>query len=123
MHKKRTVVMLIAAALLSGASGIALAQQSPAKPAPGEGRSMDHGMMGGRGGMMEGGGDMMGMTNMMHGCEQMMGGSSGGSAMMPKMPPGNEKLEFQMRAEMMQKMGEIAAKYASQIKEDRRGTH
>ena len=120
MHKKRTVVMLVAAALLSGSSGIALAQQSPAKPAPGEGRSMDHGMMGGRGGMMEGGGDMMGM---MHSCEQMMGSSSGGSAMMPKMPPGNEKLEFQMRAEMMQKIGEIAAKYASQIKEEKRGMH
>jgi hypothetical protein len=71
----------------------ALAQQ---KPAP-----MDHGMMGG-GGMM----------NMMQDCQRMMGG-----ARMPKMPPGNEKLEFQMHAEMMQKMGEIAAKYAERIRE------
>jgi hypothetical protein len=33
----------------------------------------------------------------------------------PKLPPGNEKLELQMRAEMMQKMGEIAGRYAGQI--------
>jgi hypothetical protein len=33
-------------------------------------------------------------------------------AMMLQMPPGNEKLQFQIQAEMMQKMGEIAAKYA-----------
>ena len=117
MELKRTFVMLASATLLSGASTIALSQQSPAKPAPSEGRSMDHGMMGGRGGMMQGGGDMMGMMNMMQGCERMMSSSATGSATMPKMPPGNEKLEFQMRAEMMQKMGEIAAKYAGQIKE------
>jgi hypothetical protein len=42
-----------------------------------------------------------------------------GGAMMPQMPPGNEKLQFQMQAEMMQKMGEIAAKYAERIKEDK----
>lgn len=119
MELKRTLVMLASATLLSGASSIALSQQSPAKPAPSEGRSMDHGMMGGRGGMMQGGGDMMGMMNMMQGCEQMMSSSAMGSATMPKMPPGNEKLEFQMRAEMMQKMGEIAAKYAGQIKDAR----
>lgn len=40
-----------------------------------------------------------------------------GGAMMPQLPPGNEKLEFQMHAEMMQKMGEIAARYADKIKE------
>lgn len=119
MELKRTFVMLASATLLSGASTIALSQQSPAKPAPAEGRSMDHGMMGGRGGMMQGGGDMMGMMNMMQGCERMMNSSAGGGTMMPKMPPGNEKLEFQMRAEMMQKMGEIAAKYASQVKDGR----
>ncbi len=50
----------------------------------------------------------------------MMGkmGASSGSAAMPKLPPGNEKLEFQMHAEMMQKMGEIAAKYADRIKDN-----
>lgn len=119
MELKRTFVMLASAMLLSAASTTALSQQAPAKPVPGEARSMDHGMMGGRGGMMQGGGDMMGMMNMMQGCERMMTSSATGSATMPKMPPGNEKLEFQMRAEMMQKMGEIAAKYASQVKDGR----
>ncbi len=59
--------------------------------------------------------DMMGM---MGSCQAMMNkkGMSGGAAM-PQLPPGNEKLEFRMHAEMMQKMGEIAAKYADQIKE------
>lgn len=36
--------------------------------------------------------------------------------MLPQLPPGNEKLQLQMQAEMMQKMGEIVAKYAAQIK-------
>ena len=118
MQIKQMILTVVSAVVLSGAAGFALAQQ-PSKPAPGmqggEGRSMDHGMMGG--GAM--GGDMMGMMNMMQGCNAMMGHSS---AMMPKMPPGNEKLEFQMHAEMMQKMGEIAAKYASQIKDDKRSS-
>lgn len=124
MQIKQMILTFVSAAVLSGAGGFALAQQ-PSKPAPGmqrgEGRSMDHGMMGG--GMQGGGamgGDMMGMMNMMRGCEGMMGHSS---AMMPKMPPGNEKLEFQMHAEMMRAMGDIAAKYASQIKEEKRSSH
>lgn len=116
MHVKRWLAALLAAAMLSGAGGLAFAQQPPAKPAPampgGEGRSLDHGMTGG--------GDMMGMMNMMLGCERMMAGRSAGGAMMPQMPPSNEKLKFQMHAEMMQKMGEIAAKYAERIKEDKR---
>ena len=51
-----------------------------------------------------------GMHGMMSGCP-MMGGS-----MMPQLPPGNEKLQLQMWGEMMQKMGEIASKYAAQVK-------
>lgn len=119
MQMKQMILTVVSAAVLSGAAGFGFAQQ-PSKPAPGmqggEGRSMDHGMMGGSG---MGGGDMMGMMNMMQGCNAMMGHSS---AMMPKMPPGNEKLEFQMHAEMMRAMGDIAAKYASQIKEDKRSS-
>lgn len=115
MHAKRMFAALAAAVMLS--SGLALGQQP--KPAPsmpgGDQRSMDHGMMGG---MM--GGDMMGMMNMMHECQRRMGGASAHGGMMPQMPPGNEKLQFQMHAEMMQKMGEIAAKYAERIKEDKR---
>jgi Spy/CpxP family protein refolding chaperone len=57
-----------------------------------------------------------GMTS---GCP-MMGGGMGshmqGGGMMPQLPPGNEKLQLQMWGEMMQKMGEIASKYAAQVK-------
>jgi hypothetical protein len=48
MRIKQMVLSVLSAAVLSGASGFALAQQ-PSKRAPGmpgEGRSMDHGMMG-----------------------------------------------------------------------------
>jgi hypothetical protein len=34
----------------------------------------------------------------------------------PQLPAGNEKLQLQMSAEIMQKVGEIVAKYANQIK-------
>ena len=53
---------------------------------------------------------MQGMHGMMSGCPMMGGG------MMPQLPPGNEKLQLQMWGEMMQKMGEIASKYAAQVK-------
>jgi hypothetical protein len=119
MHVKRVFATLVAAAMLWGTAEVALAQQPPAKPAPsmpgGDQRSMDHGMMGGMGG-----GGMMGMMNMMQECQRMMGGASAGGSMMPQMPPGNEKLQFQMHAEMMQRMGEIAAKYAERIQQEKR---
>ena len=53
---------------------------------------------------------MHGMKGMMSGCPMVGGG------MMPQLPPGNEKLQLQMWGEMMQKMGEIASKYAAQVK-------
>jgi len=63
---------------------------------------------------------MQGMQGMMSGCPMMGGGMSGGhmqgGGMMPQLPPGNEKLQLQMWGEMMQKMGEIASKYAAQVK-------
>jgi hypothetical protein len=58
---------------------------------------------------------MHGMQGTMSGCP-MMGGSMAGGGMMPQLPPGNEKLQMQMWAEMMQKLGEIASKYAAQVK-------
>ncbi len=61
-----------------------------------------------------------GMHGMMSGCPMMGGGMAGGhmagGGMMPQLPPGNEKLQLQMWGEMMQKMGEIASKYAAQAK-------
>ena len=108
MRMKSTMFASAAAAILV-VSGVAVAQQPGAKPAPGrEGMPMEHqGMMGG--GMMGGG-----MMNMMQHCERMMG-ARGGHAM-PQLPPGNEKLQLQMHAEIMQKVGEILGKYAAQVK-------
>ena len=84
-----------------------------------QGSRMMGGMQGGgmqRGGMMGGmqGGGMMGgmggMMDMVNGCSQMMSGGA-----MPHLPPGNEKLQLKMQAEIMQKTGEILSRYADQI--------
>lgn len=56
---------------------------------------------------------------MMGSCSRMMQGSSMAHGM-PQLPPGNAKLQLQMHAEMMQRMGETLAKYAGQIKEDKK---
>lgn len=120
MNSKRMMVTLLTAVMVWGASEPAFAAEKgqAARPAPslsGMGdMPMGHGMMGSDG--MMGGGGMMGM---MQSCQRMMGGTMTGSAMLPRLPPGNEKLEFQMRAEMMQKLGEIAAKYGEKIKDDK----
>ena len=98
---RNAVSVVIAAAAIS-VSAWSLAADKPAA----------HGMPGMQG--MEG---MQGMTS---GCPMMGGGMSGGhmqgGSMMPHLPPGNEKLQLQMWGEMMQKMGEIASKYAAQVK-------
>jgi hypothetical protein len=59
----------------------------------------------------------------MQGCEMMQGRMGGmmADAMMdrmihiPKLPPGNEKLQLMMQAEILQKVGEVQAKYAAQL--------
>jgi hypothetical protein len=57
---------------------------------------------------------MMGQQGMM--CPMMSGGMGMmGRGGLPTLPPGNEKLQLQMHAEIMQKVGEIMAKYAAQI--------
>lgn len=97
--------LALLATLLMGSIGLAFAATtSEASKQP----MMDRDMVAACRSMMSGG--------MMHG---MMGNMMGGS-MMPTLPPGNSKLQVQMQAEMLQKMGEIAAKYADKIKE--RGT-
>ncbi|MBA4741692.1 MAG: hypothetical protein H2060_03155 [Azoarcus sp.] len=60
-------------------------------------------------GMM--GGGMMG--GMMSGCQKMMSG--GARLTLPQLPAGNDALQFRMHAEMMQKIGEIAVRYAEHI--------
>lgn len=91
-------------------SGVAL-DAAAATPAPkGAADSPTHGGVLGDGMM---GGDMM---DMMHSCQSMMGNGAGMGAMgLPRLPPGNEKLQAQMQAEMLQKMGEIAARYAQSV--------
>jgi hypothetical protein len=61
---------------------------------------------------------MAGQHHGMMGCPMMSGGMGGGmmgSRGMHALPPGNEKLQLQMNAEIMQKVGEIMAKYAAQV--------
>jgi len=105
MNLKRTIAALCAAALFP-AAGVAQHQHEHDKPAAGAtpgGGAMPGGMMDGP------------MMQMMQQCRRM-----GGGAMLPQLPPGNEKLQLQMHAEMMQKAGEVLARYASQIKEPAR---
>lgn len=103
--RMKPLLITTSTAVMLFAGAPAVAQQPGTKPAPGrDGMPMEHqGMMGG-GGMM----------NMMQHCERMMG-ARGGHAM-PQLPPGNEKLQLQMQAEIMQKVGEILGKYAAQVK-------
>jgi hypothetical protein len=99
----KTMLLTVSAAgmLMGGALAIGQHQHEETPKAP-------QGTMGG-GGMM--GGGMMGM---MQGCERMMGAH--GAHALPQLPPGNEKLQVQMHAEIMQKVGEILSKYAAQVK-------
>lgn len=108
MKLKHLVLGSVAGVILIG-SGLVVGAEDPNTP---EG-SMP-GMEQMRDGMM--GGGMMGMMNMMERCK--------GSGMrgMPQLPPGNEKLELQMQAEIMQQMGEILAKYAGRVKDGQEAT-
>jgi hypothetical protein len=111
----RTLRIAVAAASLAmlGAAAPATAQTDPhqhEQATPGAGPQGMGGM--GMGGMM-GGQDMGGMMRMMQGCPMMQGGGHG----LPHLPPGNEKLELQMHADMMKAMGDILAKYAARLPE------
>ena len=108
-HSIKLALLAAGAAALAGTIAVAADQAPASKPAASA--PMHRGMMGSEGRMDR-------MMGMMGACQSMMGsgGMQGGGAMM-KLPAGNEKLEAQMHAEMLQKMGEIAAKYADKIKE------
>lgn len=97
------LVVVVAA---SGASLFAVGA-TPGSDSQKQQQPSHQGMMGQ--GMMSGD-----MTQMMRSCQSMMGGTS--AMALPKLPPGNEKLEAQMHAEMMQKIGEIAGRYAERAK-------
>lgn len=101
------VSILVGAGLLAS---VALSQEgrgAQEKPGMG-GMHQEQGMQG-----------MMGME----GCPMMSssgqtarGGQTAGGGLIPRLPPGNEKLQAQMTAEILQKAGEIASKYAAQAK-------
>ncbi|HJU25127.1 MAG TPA: hypothetical protein VJ722_00485 [Rhodanobacteraceae bacterium] len=121
--------MLVVMTLAAGGAAIAADTKTDQKPAQGTDRSGTEGMHGGMRGMMQGDrsqpggdmmhGDMMGMMDMMGRCSQMMGHGSPMSGM-PKLPRGNDKLQLQMEAEMMQKMGEILSSYAARLPDAQR---
>lgn len=126
MNRHSIAASFVAASALIIASTTAVAAEpgaaaDPSAPASGAGRMPDHrsnpGGVGSHGSMH---GDMGGMMGMMHSCQSMMSGAKeADNPMALRLPPGNEKLELQMHAEMMQKMGEIAARYADKIREAR----
>lgn len=123
-HPIRKSIVAICLIAVSGSAALA-AQQAPSFPtASGMPDMSKHHPTDSRIKRAEGGmgdmGDMMGMMKMMNSCQSMMDDAqASSSALMLKLPPGNEKLEFKMRAEMMQKMGQIASQYADKIREAR----
>lgn len=119
MQRKHLMAAGLATAILIGSGSVVGAQErpSPERSIPNM-EQMPGGMMGG--GMM--GGGMMGMMDMMAMCNRMMGSGMTGAGMVPQLPPGNEKLQLQMQAEMMQRMGEILARYAAKVQDGQEGT-
>jgi hypothetical protein len=101
MNARRCVATTLVAILLSGGA-LGFAADRGQSPKPAEGHMM-----------MENG--MMDMMNMMGMCRRMMDTRTTGH-MLPQLPAGNEKLQLQMQSEVLQKIGEITAKYAAQIK-------
>ena len=99
LRTRAAVAAFAAAAAIVG--GTAAAQSEPPhKP----------GAPGMHGGMV----DMMGM---MQGCPMMRGGGTAGAMGhgMPHLPPGNEKLEMQMHADMMRAVADVMTKYAARL--------
>jgi len=99
----RLIVCAFATTAAFGVAAIAAAQsEAPHKP----------GAPGMQGGMGQGMGGMTGM-DMMQGCPMMSGSGMGRG--MAHLPPGNEKLELQMHADMMRAMADVLTKYAARL--------
>lgn len=120
MEKRKLVVSMLAVILLASGTGSMAAETTAPQKHAGSMPGMEMPGMD----MMHSGGmkDMKGMAsmmNMMGMCNGMMQGGMMGH-MLPQLPAGNEKLQLQMQAEMMQKMSEVLSKYAAQIKEEKK---
>src|SRR5437588_5744368 len=102
--RARIVITALAAIGAFTVAGVAAAQ-SEAQHQQGSG--------GMQGGMGQGMGGMGGMMGMMQGCPMMGGGGMGHG--MAHLPPGNEKLEMQMHADMMRAMADSMTKYAARL--------
>jgi len=112
MTIRKTLLTMTTLACLAG--GAHAADPAPAaqttSPAPGTPAAIA-GMRGPRGmGMGMGMGCPMTQAKMMkhrhHSAQKIM---------VPRLPPGNEKLQLLMHAEILQKVGEIEAKYAAHL--------
>ncbi|MEO6986106.1 MAG: hypothetical protein ABI155_12250 [Paralcaligenes sp.] len=120
--KTKQMVTALFCAMITSASAFSLAADSSVQPdgsstttqKNGSAAMMQGGMMGS--GMMGGGAtgrSMMGGGMMGNG---MMGhGTMGNRMLMPQLPAGNEKLQLQMQAEILQKVGGIIGQYADKI--------
>lgn len=115
--KYKLATTLTTAILAIGTASSVFAAETDQMPMQGtmgkgqQGATAHHGMMGQHHGTM---GQQRGMMS----CPMMGSGMRGGmmgSRGLPALPPGNEKLQLQMQAEIMQKVGEILAKYAAQV--------
>jgi hypothetical protein len=95
------------------ALALALALASPMAPAADTAPAAPPALAAGPGpgGMQGMGGGRMGKRCEMQGMKHAMGPR----VPMPRLPPGHEKLQMQMEAEILQKIGEIQAKYAAQL--------
>jgi len=103
----KAISMATLAAVLLGSAPMGFTAEKSTSHGSGDG--MMQGMMSGR----HGGSMMGGMCSSMMNDGMMQGGMVG--HMLPQLPPGNEKLQLQMQAEILQKTGEIMRKYADQI--------
>lgn len=113
--RKGIVITSIAMSLGALSAVPAAAQSDPhqheaqgAQGAPGA----KSGGMGGQGMGGQGMGGMMSMMDMMQNCQRMAQSRGHG---LPHLPPGNEKLELQMHADMMKAMADILSKYAARL--------
>lgn len=103
MNGNRFLVGALSALTLFAAGAAVAAEPNP--PSHGAAMQMEK--------KMDGNMACDGMMGMMGG--GMMGGMMNNGQTMPSLPHGNEKLNVQMHAEMMQAMGAIMQKYADKI--------